>query len=631
MKKRNIVFILSAGFMLASCENKAPTTPVTYFDSTAESIYGKISDFSKENKDLKVGDELTFNVKANEDFFVESVTNNGKPATLVNSISDSEKVYKVTLESGKNKLAATYSVDPSIDFVDKFKLNIDQATFDKVMSSKSLTTASNQYFDFRKDGIELMNLPGNNGGFINYVDGDTTHVETMNYGYTVKIRYLGIDTPESTSEIEEWGKSASLYNKSVFESAKYVILQSQGRAKDPKAVDKTEWAATADGNQRSLAYVWYTTNANPTLNDFRCLNLEMVYQGFSQGIGSIDEMGEYFYKTFDKANLSAKANLRHQYSGQRDPNYYYYNDKGKYFDDYAKEITLKELYLSGTDPNKTDSSFVDGKTLYRINGYVSRKIAGAFYIQDKADYGRKEGDPLPEAYGLYVFTYAQTDIKVGDEVSVIGILSVYGGSYQIQGISYSTLNPDLQRDTQILTRNNKIVPIPMTAEEFNKKGAYSSVLVTIKEKAYAYNKYTSQGQLQCLGGTEEVNQNNDKYPFYNSDNKIVFFAKFGSKDGKKDIRIVKDKDILIKYGTEYSRSYKFFGGGTCYYNPIGAEKVYPEDKIDKNDPNLIVTEYKAKEFNITGICTNYVSVSGNQQYSLTITHSADITNLGEIA
>lgn len=628
MKKRNILFILSASFMLAGCENNASAT---YVDSTAESIYGKISNFSKENKDLKAGDELTFNVKANEDFFVESVTNNGKPATLVNSISDSEKVYKVTLEEGKNKLAATYSIDPSIDFVDKFKLNIDQATFDKVMSSKSLTTASDQYFDFRKDGIELMNLPGNNGGFINYVDGDTTHVETMNYGYTVKIRYLGIDTPESTSEIEEWGKSASLYNKSVFESAKYVILQSQGCAKDPKAEDRTKWAATADGNQRSLAYVWYTTNANPTLNDFRCLNLEMVYQGFSQGIGSIDEMGEYFYKTFDKANLSAKANLRHQYSGQRDPNYYYYNDKGKYFDDYAKEITLKELYFSGTDPNKTDSSFVDGKTLYRINGYVSRKIAGAFYIQDKADYGRKEGDPLPEAYGLYVFTYAQTDIKVGDEVSVIGVLSVYGGCYQIQGISYSTLNPDLQRDTQILTRNNKIVPIPMTAEEFNKKGAYNSVLVTIKEKAYAYNKYTPKGQLQCLGGTEEVNQNNDKYPFYNPDNKIVFFAKFGSKDGKKDIRIVKDKDILIKYGTEYSRSYKFFGGGTCYYNPTGAEKVYPEDKIDKNDPNLIVTEYKAKEFNITGICTNYVSVSGNQQYSLTITHSADITNLGEIA
>lgn len=628
MKKRNIVFILSAGFMLASCENKAPTTPVTYFDSTAESIYGKISDFSKENKDLKVGDELTFNVKANQDFFVESVTNNGKAATLVNSISDSEKVYKVTLEAGKNKLAATYSVDPSIDFVDKFKLNIDQATFDKVMSSKSLTAASDKYFDFRKDGIELMNLPNNNKGFINYVDGDTTHVETMNYGYTVKIRYLGIDTPESTSEIEEWGKSASLYNKSVFESAKYVILQSQGWARGDAVK-----ATTADGNQRSLAYVWYTTNANPTLNDFRCLNLEMVYQGFSQGIGSIEEMGEYFYKTFDKANLSAKANLRHQYSGKKDPNYYYYDDKSPFFDDYVREISLKELYLSGTATNTTDSKFVDGKTLYKIHGYVSRKIKGAFYIQDKADYGRKEGDPLPEAYGLYVFTYAQTDIKVGDEVSVIGQLSVYGGCYQIQGISYSTLNPDLQRDTQILTTGNKIVPIPMTINEFNSDKAYNNVLITLKETVYSYNKtstYNGVTSDSAEGGVEEVNKYNEKYPFYNTDNKIIFYAKVGNKDTGREIRLVKDKDILVKYGTEYSRSYKFFTGGTSYYNPKGAEKIYPT--VDNEDPNLIVTTYKKKEFNFTGILGNYVSSSGKtQQYTFNITHSADITNLGEIA
>ena len=93
MKKRNIVFILSAGFMLASCENKAPTTPVTYFDSTAESIYGKISDFSKENKDLKVGDELTFNVKANQDFFVESVTTSPNNSANFEACSASSNAY----------------------------------------------------------------------------------------------------------------------------------------------------------------------------------------------------------------------------------------------------------------------------------------------------------------------------------------------------------------------------------------------------------------------------------------------------------------------------------------------------------------------------------------------------------
>ena len=89
-------------------------------------------------------------------------------------------------------------------------------------------------------------------------------------------------------------------------------------------------------------------------------------------------------------------------------------------------------------------------------------------------------------------------------------------------------------------------------------------------------------------------------------------------------------DILVKYGTEYSRSYKFFTGGTSYYNPKGAEKIYPT--VDNDDPNLIVTTYKKKEFNFTGILGNYVSSSGKtQQYTFNITHSADITNLGEIA
>lgn len=630
MKAKNIVLILSSAFILASCtssNSSSKQVETTYNDSTAESIYGRLSEFSKNGNEVKAGDELTFKVKANEDFFIESVTNNGKPATLVSKVDETEATYKITIEEGKNKLAATYSVDPTIDFVDKFKLNIDQATFDKVMSSKNLTTASEDYFDFRKDGIELMNLPVNNNGFINYVDGDTTHVETMNYGYTVKIRYLGIDTPESTSEIEEWGKSASNYNKSVFESAKYVILESQGWARG----DENK-SATADGNQRSLAYVWYTTKSNPTLNDFRCLNLEMVYQGFSQGLGSIEEMGEYFYKTFDKANLSAKANMRNEYSGSKDPNYYYYDDKSEFFDGYAHEISLKELYLSGTSLSATDSPYVDDKTLYKIHGYVSRKINGAFYIQDKADYERKDGDPLPEAYGIYVFTYAQTDIKVGDEVSVIGVLSVYGGCYQIQGISYSTLNPDLSRDTQIISSGNTIVPIPLSIDEFNDKNGLNNVLVTLKEKVYAYNKTsTYQGVTSdsAEGGVEEVNKYNEKYPFYNSNNKIIFYAKVGDKTNGKEIRVVQDQDILVKYGIEYSRTYKFYAGGTCSYNPKGADLVYPT--VQESD-SLITTTYKAKEFNFTGICNNYVSSSGKtQQYSFTIVNNLDITNMGEIA
>ena len=52
-----------------------------------------------------------------------------------------------------------------------------------------------------------------------YVDGDTTHfnvTEPVNGSRTLKARYLGINTPESTGKIEEFGKAASNFTREKF-------------------------------------------------------------------------------------------------------------------------------------------------------------------------------------------------------------------------------------------------------------------------------------------------------------------------------------------------------------------------------------------------------------------------------
>lgn len=616
MKKTRAFFLIGAAAMLLGgcAENEVKTPVATILDATAGSLYGTVSDFSLDLKgQYKPGDELKFKVTAAEDFTINTVTVNNEAATPVEG---EEGFYKYTLKEGQNRVMATYNIDKEKDFVDAFKLNIPDDVFAKVMlnapTNASAADRESKYYDFRRDGIEQVNLKG----FLNYVDGDTTHVETVNYGYTVKIRYLGIDTPESTSEIEEWGKSASNFNKSLWSKAKKAILQSQGWARGDE--DK---AATADGNQRSLAYVWYSEKDNPTKEDFRCLNLEMVYQGFSQGIGSVSDMGKDFYLAFDKANMSAEANKRNQYSGEVDANYYYGT---------PIEITMKELYMDGG----VNSHYVDQKTLYRIHGYVSRKIAGAFYIQDKPSY-TQSGTDLPEAYGLYVFTYAQTDIAVGDEVSVIGALSVYSGNVQLQGISYNTINVDPNRDTQIITSGNEIKPIEMTSAQFNEKKSYDCVLVKFTDTLYAYNKtstYNGETQDASEGGIWEVNKYNDHYPFYNTSNKLIFFAHAGSESGK-EIRITQDENILVSYRTETSYTYKFWTGGTVNYNPKGAEYVYPTLSEDETiAAKLITKEYKAKMFDLTGICQNYVSTSGKtQQYMLTIVAPGDVNIKGVIS
>lgn len=634
MNKKNLGLILlfSASMLLASCGSG--DSEATVIDTTSSSHYGKVEIIDQKEK-YSAGDTLRFKVTPIEDFFVDNVVVNGEKVE-----ASSDGYYNYTLKSGANKIAASYVVDKTVDWVDKFKLNIDEDVFYLVMN------ATNQ-FDFRKNGIEQMQTSYNtSNAFVNYVDGDTTHVSTLNYGYTVKIRYLGIDTPESTSELEEWGKSASIYNKSVLSNAKHIILESQGWARGD--ADKQ---ATADGNQRSLAYVWYSNEEEATLDSFRCLNLEMVYQGFSQGIGSIEDMGDKFYWAFDAANKSAQVNKRHQYSGEPDPNYFYYS-----VDNPPVEMTLKEVYETVTitdspstlttplfDVDNTNSNC--SKTLYKLSGYVSRKVNGAFYFQDKPSYTMPTDGSLPEAYGMYVFTYAQTPISVGDYVSVIGVLSSYSGTLQMMGISYHDFDSNPLRDTTIdptkSVSADEIKPIVLTKEQYKNNGGtnhtnLNHVLVSFEDEVYCYKDTTFTD-----GGIHEVDRYNTHYPFYCSNNKLIFFGNLGSASDNSAVRIVQDQEVIVSYGAETSHTYKFFTGGTNYYNPAGAEYVYNWDGTegavlntsnakDENEmkiaSQLITTEYTRKKMNLTGIWGNYISSSGkNYRDQITIVSPGDVT------
>lgn len=631
-KKKFAVLALSSFALLASCEGKNDTS-ATYTDVTSESHYGKIV-FDQANENLHVGDTVTFKVTPTEHFFIDYVTANGEKIT-----GDNGK-YSYTLKKGENKFAASYVVDKDVDWVDQFKLNIDSDLFYNVMNNPKL-------MDFRTNGVEQMatsytdTLNIGADSFVNYVDGDTTHVATLNKGYTVKIRYLGIDTPESTSELEEWGKTASLYNKSVLSKAKRIILESQGWAAGLE--DK---AATADGNQRSLAYVWYSEKENPTMDDFRCLNLEMVYQGLSQGIGSPDDMGEEFYWTFDAANLSAQVNKRHQYSGEKDTNYFYYSK-----DNPPVHKTLKEVYEAthldgGTLTcdlfDVSDSHDDCSKTLYQLEGYVTRKLDGAFYFQDKPSYEMPSDGSLPEAYGMYVFTYAQTPIDVGDYVKVIGILSSYSGTLQMMGISYHEFDADPYRDVEIdstkSVSKSEIKPILLTKAQYDKAasngGNLNHVLISLEDEVYC-----DQDATFTDGGVQEVNRYNTAYPYYNDNNKIIFFGNLKSAKSQSDeVRLVQFDGVIKNYGIETSYSYKFYTGGTNNYNPAGAEYVYPSvitadnaktDAEREAAKSLIVTTHEAKICKITGIWQNYVSSSGkNYRDQIALVNPNDIQIVG---
>jgi len=677
--KKGLAFVVSIVALagLTGCGNK---TPATFIDATSGSIYGTISNFSLDpQKGGYAGDALTFTVTPAQYYFIDTITNNGNACKRVSTNPDGSVVYTTTLSAGKNVIRGTYFVDQTVDFVDEFKLNISDEIFTEVMSKKS---GAGQFtdLDFRRAGIEQCKAPNkwssgkkslDTSVFVNYVDGDTTHVETYNLGYTVKIRYLSIDTPESTSEIEEWGLTASYYSKYIYTGdASYkqylesttdldnvqagissLILISDAAAyysdimtKDDLMIGSEEeglYAATTDGNQRNLAYVWYATKENPTKNDFRCLNLEMVYQGFSTGVGSPQQSSPYYYKMFNAANNSARDNGRHLFSGEEDPNYFYYEEKT------VQELTLTDLYASApTDPTigyLPQSGYANRKTLYKIKGYVTRKVGTSFYMQEKCEYTQEEIN-ASQCFGIYIFTYSITPIRTGDYVEVIGAISSYGGTFQMQGISFQTLDPNPNRDTRIISRNNKIVPIKVDPAQFNTL-KLQQVLVELTSNIWFFNfQSTYGGELSDLGegGSEEVNKYNTAYPFYNTSNSPIFYASFGATDNADElnestkgtssgvrysdnvIRFTVDQEVLVTYGPETALSYKFFTGGSYMYNEKGAQYANKDDTNKYKDLTVDrVFNRKACKYDETGhglivISCGYESTSGNRKMSAKI-------------
>ena len=584
---------------------------------------------------------------------------------------------------------STRSID-DYDVVGQTKLNLDDDLFNTLMTKKKTTDYDKTLMDFNRDGVERMltntDYAPNDADdvFTNYVDGDTTQFTSYNGNYTVKVRYLGVDTPESTSEVEEWGRSASLFNKSILKKAKYVIVQSAGSAKTGKRAP-----ADLDGYQRSLAYVWYSNEDNPTKESFRNLNLELVYNGYSGFNAPSDDMKEDFYNAFSNAYAIAQEYKKHRFSDEKDPNYDY---------NPAQVLPLDMLYdetyyVDHFDPETNESlgtysSFCDDKTWYSFDGYVTRVVGGsAFYIQNKI------GDNY---YGLYVFTLRTYEpVQVGNWLRVTGVLDYYSGMYELKGVSYSFFNHE-DKDIKYLDENGNptedvtkvkketVTPIKATSQDiYDLK--YPSCLVELvgdgtesdKNKGLIFQKASNSYGDITYGGTQEVNTYNEAYPFYNTDNSMVLFGRYGVNSsiggiGASDASIVRvkiNRDAIIKgnyttesyvFGSDDEHvtvteeqaicSYKFFCGGVSYYVP-GSE-IEEQNGMDMKVSNaryakmlnasssatitkglsVYKNTYKQQiARKVIGMSNNYISTGGNNKPSIEIVNTKDFNELEDYA
>jgi len=283
--------------------------------------------------------------------------------------------------------------------------------------------------NFLTDGIGLVTL-------FNPVDGDTAHFVGSDSDTIIKVRFLGINTPESTGQIAPWGFQASEFTKSKLKNAVEIVLEAEELGKTP-ALDST--------GGRYLAYVWYRTSRN---SSFRNLNLEIIEHSYSMFTDS--EVNLKYGIQFENAYKEVyEKHLR--VNGERDPEFDYSGD--------ILNVTVAIL-------KENLSSYATGANL-SITVRVVRCVGNSLYVEDVE---AAEG----ESYKAGIFMYhsnVKLKYKPGD------IISLTCQASNTENYGLQLVNPrfvrKLESDTELVIRQ---VPEDVTSLK-----AYEGLVVQVNE------------------------------------------------------------------------------------------------------------------------------------------------------
>lgn len=271
-----------------------------------------------------------------------------------------------------------------------------------------------------------------------FIDGDTTHFNApgFNSQNLLKARYAAVNTPESTGQIEEWGKKASNYTREKLESATSIIIES----------DTSEWKPDSTG-ERYLTWVWYKA---PGSDVYRNLNLELLQEGLGRGSSA----GESRYGTLAVAAMYQATEFKlHVFSEEKDPDFFY----GE-----SIEMDIKELRLN--------IEKYEGKRV-AFEGVVAYYSNNGIFVEDF-------DEETQMYYGIYVyygFNFVQGSrlLQVGNKVRITGKVTEFEGSYQVSDLKYSGYTPT-DEDVRLLEKGHSAANVETTAATFT-----STVPVTI--------------------------------------------------------------------------------------------------------------------------------------------------------
>ena len=257
-----------------------------------------------------------------------------------------------------------------------------------------------------------------------YVDGDTTHFNVPSSvidSGILKARYLGVNTPESTGQIEPWGKKASNFTKETLKNATSIIVES----------DTNRWNPDSTGD-RYLVWVWYKT---AEMTDYRCLNLEILQNGLAVASKSSDTV---YGEICTQILYQAVQHKLYVHSKEKDPDFFY---------GAAIPVTLKEL--------KTNIEAYKDKSV-GFEGVVVRNSGNTAYVEE---YDEETGlyFGIQVYYGFNLDYFGQEILTVGNRILVVGSVQYYetGGTYQISDIKYNAMRPDDESNIKLISQGHE--------------------------------------------------------------------------------------------------------------------------------------------------------------------------------
>ena len=332
-------------------------------------------------------------------------------------------------EQGASSSSTQEELPPFIDFVEQLKLDMSSSTAKMEVTVKL------------------------------FIDGDTTHFHvptSVSADGILKARYIAVNTPESTGQIEEWGKKASNFTREKLSGAESIIIES----------NNDKWEKDSSGG-RHMAWVWYKPKGE---TEYRNLNLELVQNGLSLASGSTtDRYGDLTMRAYTQA----KQYKLNAFSGQPDPDFYYGG---------LIQVDLKTL--------RTNTKLYENKDVV-FTGIIVRNSEQTVYVEQYDE----ETDMY---YGMNVYcgyTSGEIDnvLKVGNEVLIVGNVQYWegGGTWQVTDIHYSVFDPEDPENVKLLgtghTASNRLTSI----EDFLNKKFTLSVLKELgseetEEKTFTY-------------------------------------------------------------------------------------------------------------------------------------------------